>query len=212
MVKRLLEGNVRHVQKRGKDVLATAGKQKPHSCFAFCADSRAPLHLVVDATVGEVFTGPVNAGNVVNPNDSAVRATFEYAIKHLKVQNVGVVGHYKCGAIAALDEINHLEAGLQEHLKALLPARDCLNLLVLGRQLTPSDEEKRDLVSEVNVFYQLKNLRSIDVGGSTIGQMEREGKIGVHALFYDVKTGKLSNKPRLLEKFGLLQAVERAFS
>jgi len=212
MVKSLLEGNVRHVEKRGRDILATATGQKPHSCFAFCADSRAPLHLIVDATVGEVFTGPVNAGNVVNPRDSAVRATFEYAIKHLGVKKVGVVGHYRCGAIAALEEMHHLEAGLQEHLKALLPARDAILRLIYEKRLTLSQEETRDFTSEANVFLQLKNLRSIKVGGAMIGELEKQGELAVCALFYDVKTGKLSDKPQLLEKFGLLDGVKQAFS
>ncbi|MFH0922495.1 MAG: carbonic anhydrase [Candidatus Micrarchaeota archaeon] len=210
MVKRLLEGNARHVQKRAKEISATASGQTPHSCFTTCADSRAPLHLIADATVGEVFTGPANAGNVVNPNDSAVRSTFEYAIRHLKVQHVGVMGHYRCGAIAALDEMHHLETGLQEHLTGLLPAKSIVDQFLFGKKV--SQEEKRDLISEANVFSQLKNLRSIDVGGATIGELEKQGKLGVHALFYDVKTGELSSKPQMLEKFGMLILVKSRFS
>ena len=49
---------------------------------------------------GEVFVHR-NVGNLVPGNDLNAMSVLEYAVGHLDVQDILVVGHYDCGAIRA---------------------------------------------------------------------------------------------------------------
>jgi carbonic anhydrase len=65
-----------------------------------CADSRVPAELLFDQGLGDLFT--VRAvGEVL---DDAVVGSIEYAVEHLHVPLVVVLGHSECGAVkAAID-------------------------------------------------------------------------------------------------------------
>ena len=75
--------------------------QTPFAVVLACSDSRVPVELVFDQGFGDLFVVRV-AGNVMA--DSAL-GTVEYAIRHLKVQLIMVMGHEGCGAV--LDKINN---------------------------------------------------------------------------------------------------------
>jgi carbonic anhydrase len=74
--------------------------QHPIACVLGCADSRVPPELVFDQGLGDLFT--VRAvGEVL---DDAVLGGIEYAVEHLHVPLVVVLGHGRCGAVrAAID-------------------------------------------------------------------------------------------------------------
>jgi len=77
----LKSGNVRFVagrtihRNRPASVRATAGGQSPFGAIVSCMDSRVPVELVFDLTVGDVFSIRV-AGNVVNPD---ILGSLEFA-------------------------------------------------------------------------------------------------------------------------------------
>jgi carbonic anhydrase len=81
--------------------------QQPFACVLGCADSRVPVELLFDQGLGDLFT--VRAvGQVL---DDAVVGSIEYAVGHLGVRTVVVLGHAGCGAVrAAID----LVAGTSE--------------------------------------------------------------------------------------------------
>jgi carbonic anhydrase len=71
--------------------------QHPVACVLGCADSRVPAELLFDQGLGDLFT--VRAvGEVL---DDAVVGSIEYAVEHLHVPLVVVLGHARCGAVAA---------------------------------------------------------------------------------------------------------------
>jgi carbonic anhydrase len=74
--------------------------QRPFACVLGCADSRVPAELLFDQGLGDLFT--VRAvGEVL---DDAVVGSIEYAVEHLGVRTVVVLGHSGCGAVkAAID-------------------------------------------------------------------------------------------------------------
>ena len=74
-----------------------AAGQKPYAAVVACADSRCPPEHLFSAGLGDVFVLR-NAGNVAN---SDAIASIEYAVAHLGVRLIAVVGHEHCGAVKA---------------------------------------------------------------------------------------------------------------
>ena len=75
----------------------TAAGQKPYAVIITCADSRVIPEAVFGAGTGELFVIRV-AGNVIGENETA---SAEYAVEHLGVNTVVVLGHTNCGAVGA---------------------------------------------------------------------------------------------------------------
>ena len=71
--------------------------QTPFAAILACSDSRVPVELVFDQGLGQLFVVRV-AGNVVG---EAGLGSLEYAIKHLDVHLVMVMGHEGCGAVSS---------------------------------------------------------------------------------------------------------------
>ena len=98
----------------------TALQQHPFAVILTCADSRVCPEFIFDQRPGSIFEIR-NAGNVV---DEDVLASFEYAVEHLHVPLMLVLGHKGCGAIHAVCEAGdkplpgHLW-DLQKHMKGL---------------------------------------------------------------------------------------------
>ncbi|KAJ3237485.1 hypothetical protein HDU81_009429 [Chytriomyces hyalinus] len=80
--------------------------QSPKTLLIACCDSRVDPAIITDCEPGDMFVVR-NVANIVapyNPDGShhGVAAAIEFAVKGLKVQNIVVMGHTKCGGIAAL--------------------------------------------------------------------------------------------------------------
>jgi len=76
---------------------STVEKQQPFAAVLACADSRVPVELVFDQTIGHIFVTRV-AGNIVTPE---IIASLEYAVAVLGVKVLLVLGHTGCGAVKA---------------------------------------------------------------------------------------------------------------
>jgi carbonic anhydrase len=76
---------------------ALAQNQAPYAAVLSCADSRVPPEVVFHAALGDLFVVR-SAGHVA---DRAVLASVEYAVDHLHVPLVVVMGHESCGAVKA---------------------------------------------------------------------------------------------------------------
>lgn len=75
----------------------TVERQEPFAAVLACADSRVPIELVFDQTIGRIFVARV-AGNIVTPE---ITASLEYAVAVLGVRVLLVLGHTNCGAVSA---------------------------------------------------------------------------------------------------------------
>ena len=71
--------------------------QHPDTLVITCSDSRVVPEFIFNASLGDIFVIRT-AGNVINEGELA---TVEYAIEHLKVKHIVVLGHTHCGAIHA---------------------------------------------------------------------------------------------------------------
>ena len=71
--------------------------QHPFAAILCCSDSRVPPEHIFDRGLGELFVVR-NAGNVL---DDVSLGSLEYAVEHLGVELIVVLGHAKCGAVTA---------------------------------------------------------------------------------------------------------------
>ena len=88
---------------------ALAEGQKPFAIVLCCADSRVAPEICFDQKLGDIFVVR-NAGNVV---DETVLGTIEYGVEYLGIPLVVVVGHSRCGAVAAACKGGKLSDNIQ---------------------------------------------------------------------------------------------------
>lgn len=125
-LQKLKQGNARFVQmkmvhpdqtKERREQLAKS--QHPFVAVLTCSDSRVPPEIIFDQGLGDIFEIR-NAGNVL---DQHVLGSIEYAVNHLGVNLVVVLGHESCGAVgAAMHEHEKVSPAIKSLVKSISPA------------------------------------------------------------------------------------------
>ena len=117
--RRFVEGRPRHdFQSQRRRMMLTEG-QHPFGVVLGCSDSRVPPELIFDFGLGDLFVIRV-AGNVVADDEAG---SIEYALAHLDVPLVLVLGHEGCGAVtAALGMVEGEAKELDGLLQQIAPA------------------------------------------------------------------------------------------
>lgn len=182
-LERLKEGNrrfVANVTKRrdwSAKVVATASGQYPFAAVLGCMDSRAPIEIVFDQGIGDVF-GIRVAGNIVNDDELG---SLEYAVK-VGTKVIIVLGHTGCGAVkGAIDgvQLGNL-TGLLAKIHPAVAAAGCDN---------SKDDACVTKVAEMNVRQAVREIRA---KSPYLGKYIEEGKVGLVGALYDVATGKVT--------------------
>jgi len=124
-VKRLLEGNRRYIAGKNSSSHRTAQRraevakgQHPFAVIVGCSDSRVPPEILFDQGMGDLFVVR-SAGNVI---DDIAIGSIEYAVEHLGVQLVMVLGHERCGAVDATLKGGAVGGKLKSVVDAIKPA------------------------------------------------------------------------------------------
>ena len=127
-LQQLIDGNRRFVEGRltsfseDLDILKskTVDKQEPIAAVLSCADSRVPVELIFDQSIGHVFVTRV-AGNVAT---SAIIASLEYGVAVLGTKTIMVLGHANCGAVKASIEAKAVPGQISALYPYIRPAVD----------------------------------------------------------------------------------------
>jgi carbonic anhydrase len=150
----------------------TVDKQEPFAAVLACADSRVPVELVFDQTIGHIFVTRV-AGNIVTPE---IIASLEYGVAALGVRTLVVLGHSSCGAVKAAmkaDTVPGQISALYQHL----------------RQAVEQSNGNLDRAIGANAKIQAELLRT---SSTVIRDAAKAGKLKVEAGVYDLATGKVT--------------------
>jgi carbonic anhydrase len=123
---RLKEGNDRFVagkprypnQGRERRAITAGQGQHPFATVLACADSRVPVELIFDQGLGDLFVVRV-AGNVAQTDEIG---SIEYALDHLAIPVVLVLGHTQCGAVTAVVENAKLPPHIANLVAPIRPA------------------------------------------------------------------------------------------
>lgn len=176
----LMAGNARFVAKKltsfDEDVAIlrdnTAAKQEPFAAVLSCADSRVPVELVFDQSIGHVFVTRV-AGNVAT---TEMIASLEYGAAVLGTKAILVLGHSNCGAVkATIDgkavpgQISALYAPLRAAVDAAGP----------------------DLTAAIKANAKLQ-ARLLITASPVLAGLIKEGKLTIAAGYYDLASGQVT--------------------
>jgi carbonic anhydrase len=98
-LRQLLEGNQRYVKDHAEHPAQrpSDAPQHPLAVILSCSDSRVPPNIIFDHGVGSLFVVRV-AGNTY---DRLALQSIDYAVDHLGVTLIMVIGHDQCGAVTA---------------------------------------------------------------------------------------------------------------
>jgi carbonic anhydrase len=173
-------------QKTGtdKDFFAQLAKeQNPDYLYIGCSDSRVTAEELMGVGPGEVFVHR-NIANLVNSVDLSVMSVINYAIRHLKVKQVIVCGHYNCGGIKA--------AMIAKDMGILNPwlrnIRDVYRIHKTELQAIADVENRYDRLAELNVQEQCINIiKTAALQQSYLA----EGYPKVHGWVFDIRTGRI---------------------
>jgi carbonic anhydrase len=176
----LIEGNQRYVSgtmtayEHDLQVLQakTAETQQPFAAVLSCSDSRVPVELVFDQSIGHVFVCRV-AGNVTTPE---VIASLEYGAAVLGTKVILVLGHSNCGAVAATIKGSDVPGQISALYPRIRPAVD----------LAGPDTEAATMAN-AKIHAKLLSEASTAIGG-----LVKDNKIKIVAGYYNVMDGTVT--------------------
>jgi carbonic anhydrase len=174
---RFVEGNPLRRDTVNRRTAVLAGQQ-PEVVVLGCSDSRTTPSLVFDQGLGDLFEIRT-AGNVA---DALALGTIEYALEHLPIRVLVILGHEKCGAVAAAASGQKMKtANLQAIVDKIAPA----TAKVKG---DPKSQEFLRAAEEANVLQCAIDL----VANSSIVLRETAAKnVEIIKAVYSLQTGKV---------------------
>ena len=184
-LEKLLNGNKRFVEEKAlnyhhdiKTVTKTSKKQNPFAVVLTCSDSRVDPDIIFDQGIGDLFIVK-NAGNLISDIDYG---TIEYAVEHLNVKLIIVLGHTDCGAVKAFvsDDNKHYKEH-KSHIDDIISQIDNEN------EIKKLDIKSKDYLInciKANALHSVKQL--------TEDKLITENKVKIVSLLYNVKNGKVT--------------------
>ena len=176
----LVEGNQRFVAKNlvsfqeDLDILKahTEEHQEPFAAVLSCADSRVPVELAFDQSIGHLFVVRV-AGNIATPDTIG---SLEYGAAVLGVKAILVLGHTNCGAVKATLAGKAVPGQISTLYQYIHPALS---------------GAKGDLVTATrqNAVLQASVLRD---ASPVLADLVKQKKLTVRAAVYDLGSGKVT--------------------
>ncbi len=115
---RYTSGNLQHPGQTTERRAELAKSQHPFAIIVSCSDSRVPPEIVFDQGLGDLFVLRV-AGHVI---DNHSLGSIEYALDHLGVRLIVVLGHQNCGAVQAAKETIAAKGKAPGHIESLVTA------------------------------------------------------------------------------------------
>jgi len=196
MADKIISGIVKFREKdylEHKDLFSSLKtKQKPHTLFIGCSDSRVLPNLITNTLPGELFVIR-NIANLVPPyritNEFvATTSAIEYAVCMLNVENIIVCGHSNCGGCAAMFYDDEQFVNIPNVKNWLTLAENVKKKVI--KELGDNDMCRLEwVVEQTNVVEQLTHLMTYPY----IKDRVESGKIKLYGLYYIIETGEIYN-------------------
>jgi len=157
-----------------------ARQQQPKYLWIGCSDSRVPANEIIGLAPGEVFVHR-NIANVVVHSDLNALSVIQFAVDHLKVEHIMVVGHYGCGGVLAA--LRGTRVGLADSWLRHVHDVKLRHRRRLEHLDVPAQE---DTLCEMNVIEQVGNVALSNVLQDAWARGQR---VAVHGWCYGLKDG-----------------------
>jgi carbonic anhydrase len=179
-LQQLIDGNRRFAEGRltsfteDLDILKakTVDKQEPFAAVLSCADSRVPVELIFDQSIGHVFVTRV-AGNIAT---TPIIASLEFGVAVLGTKAILVLGHASCGAVKASIEAKAVPGQISALYAYIRPAVD---------QAGPDLEA----ATKANAKIQAGLLRQ---SSPVLAGHIKENQLKIVAGYYDLSSGTVT--------------------
>jgi len=176
--------------------------QQPATMIIACADSRADPSMIFDAAPGELFVVR-NVAALVPPYEETgghhgVSAAVEFAVLHLKVRQILVMGHGGCGGVAAsLAAVDTGPVGqfIADWVELAAPARDA----VLADPAVHS-HERQEALEHGAVGLSIENLMTFPF----VAEAVAKGGLNIDGAWFSIGRGALHWRDRETGRFSVV--------
>ena len=194
VLQELMDGNTRFLSEKSlqspssslkklKD-FANAG-QLPKAIVLCCSDSRAPVEMIFDQDIGDLFVIRV-AGNIVAPS---LVGSVEFAASTFGTELVVVMGHTGCGAVrATVDYISDPSSIKSENIHDIL-GRIKPHIFSIAQSDSMSYDEKLHNAVLANVRASVDQLSH---SSRMIEELVISGKVKIVGALLDLHSGSVS--------------------
>lgn len=172
---RFASGNVTHPDQSADRRNKLVSEQHPFAVVVGCSDSRVPPEVVFDQGQGDIFVIRT-AGEVM---DNVTLASIEYAVEHLNVPLIVVLGHDSCGAVTATINGREVPGHLDSLVNYIQPAVDEANAVGGEEQLLNNsiNNNIKNIVEELNTSQPI------------LSEVVKEGELKVVGARYHLNSG-----------------------
>ncbi len=177
--------------------------QKPQALLIGCCDSRVDPAVLFDCDLGDLFILR-NIANLVPPYHKSddyhgVSSSIEYAVCHLEVTDIIVLGHSNCGGIGALMDSGKGKDEGEFIGKWVSIANDARDKVLQEMQGEESEAQARACEKEA-ILVSLKNLMTFP----WVKERVANGQLSVHGWYYNMGSGQLKHYNQLTGEFDVL--------
>jgi len=174
---RFSSGNASHPDQTFERRSELVAGQQPFAVVVGCSDSRIPPEVIFDQGLGDIFVIRT-AGQVM---DNVTIASVEYAVEHLGVPLVVVLGHDSCGAVTAAVKGGEVEG----HLDSLV---DYISPAVHEAKETGNESELLDNSIDNNIFNIVDEMETSE---PVLSEKVAEGELMVVGARYHLDSGEV---------------------
>ncbi len=170
--------------------LAARG-QAPETMVIACCDSRADPALIFDAKPGELFVVR-NVANLVPPFEPhgiyhGTSAAIEFAVIGLKVRNILVLGHARCGGVKAFLDGRYGGGGESSFIAKWISLLKPAHGKVLREQPGLTPDEQQPHLEHAAIRTSLENLQTFPF----VNERVAAGELSLHGGYFDIASGEL---------------------
>ncbi|SNB46919.1 carbonic anhydrase [Geobacter sp. DSM 9736] len=164
--------------------------QSPKTMIIACSDSRVDPAILTNCSPGDIFTVR-NVANLVPPCEEnggqhGVSAALEFAVCHLGVEHIIVLGHSQCGGI------NALMAGTcgckgGGFISRWMTIANAARERVLAELPDKDSKLQQRAAEQAAILLSLENLRTFP----WISERIAAGTLSLHGWYFDISAGEL---------------------
>ena len=178
-LKLLVDGNQRFADRKltfyqqdlGWLQQSTLAKQTPFASVLSCADSRVPVEIIFDQSIGQIFVNRV-AGNLAT---TEIIASIEYGVAVLGTKVIMVLGHRNCGAVHAAIDGKAVPGQISSLYRFIRPAVN-----------QAGDDLKAATIANAKIQAQLLRESS-----PVLADFIKQGQLKVVAAYFDIEVGRV---------------------